>query len=77
MDPAKVAYLDAVDYFKTTLTKDEWKKSWVDTTSSLEDVEVALSTARSKYESSKQSRARVWLAKFSSRVMYYSTILGK
>ncbi|OBT88776.1 hypothetical protein VE02_02395 [Pseudogymnoascus sp. 03VT05] len=46
-----------------------------DDASNLEDVSNVLLKARVKYETSKKSRARVWLSKFSARVVHYGKII--
>ncbi|KAF4634159.1 hypothetical protein G7Y89_g3948 [Cudoniella acicularis] len=72
--PLQDAYEKAVEYFKTNLTKDECKRLWIDSKSSLSDVQKAVQEARETYEGSKKSKARLWLSRLSSRVMYYNTL---
>jgi hypothetical protein len=76
-DPIQGAFNDATKYFKESLTQDECKRIWLDGMSSLKDIEDVLLEAKQKYDSSKQSRARVWLSKFSARLLHYGAIIGK
>lgn len=75
-DPVQEAFNDASKYFKESLTQDECKRVWLDGMNSLEDVSDVLLKAKEKYETSKKSRARVWLSKFSARVTHYGKIIG-
>jgi hypothetical protein len=49
---------------------------WLDGMNSFEDVNDVLLKAKEKYEASKKSQARVWLSKFSARVLHYGKIIG-
>jgi hypothetical protein len=65
-----------VCYFKQHLTQDECKRVWIDGKTTIEDVHKAVLQAKQSYESSKKSKARIWLSKLSSRIMYYGVIMG-
>ncbi|KAL3419659.1 hypothetical protein PVAG01_08157 [Phlyctema vagabunda] len=75
LDPVKDAYTEAVSYFKSALTNDECKVVWIDNLTSIGDVQEAALQAERLYQSSKNGKARLWLSKFSSRVMYYGAIM--
>lgn len=75
-EPVNEAYNDAVSYFKQHLTQDECKRIWIDSKTKIEDVHMAVLEAKQSYEASKKSKARIWLSKLSSRIMYYAIIMG-
>jgi hypothetical protein len=71
----KEAYENAKSIFETELTSDEKKKLFLDGKSSLEDVRKTLATAKAHYDTKKTSKARKWLSIFSSKVMFYASVL--
>lgn len=74
-NPARKAYEDAVDLFNKELTSDECDRIWLRDKVSIQDVQTAVEQARRKYHESKRSKLRKWLAKASTRILYYGTIL--
>ena len=75
-DPAKEAYQRAVAIFRSELTEDECKRIWLDDKTSLQDVQCAIMRAQAEYEKrSKKSKARIWLARCSSRIIYYGNVM--
>ena len=75
LDPARQAFEDAVKEFRTHVSEEECSK-WLNSSTTIYDVEGAVNSAKEKYEKkSPKSRARRWLASCSSRLMYYSVIM--
>jgi hypothetical protein len=64
-----------VDYFKTKLTDDEFKKNWIDSKGSMNEIENIVIQAKEKYEHSKKGKARKWLSSFAARVIHYGAIM--
>jgi len=65
-----------VALFKRELTHDECKRIWLDDKASMYDVQRAIVHAQAEYEkSSKKSKVRIWLARCSSRIIYYGNVL--
>lgn len=77
LDPANEAYESAVEHFKAQLTHDECKRIWLKDKNSIQDVVSAVDSAKAHYESKKQSKARKWLTRLSSRVSFYGGALDK
>lgn len=76
LHPAKEAYERAVKLFGTQLTKDEEKRKWLLDKHSIEDVQNAVLQAKTTYElKPRRVKLRQHLAKLSSRLMYYSSIM--
>ena len=62
--------------FKRELTHDECKKIWLEDKVSMNDVQLAIIRAQAEYEkSSKSSKAKIWLVRCSTRIIYYGNIL--
>jgi hypothetical protein len=61
--------------FNTQLTQDEKKTAFTRENAGLEQVRQALAVAKAKYEGKQASKARKWLCIFSSKVMFYSSVL--
>jgi hypothetical protein len=75
-DVAREAFNDAVKVFKEKLTHDECKRIWLVDKADIYQVQQAVSSAKAAYEAkSKGSKARKWLSRLSSRVVFYSTVL--
>ncbi|CAI6238245.1 unnamed protein product [Periconia digitata] len=75
-DPAREAYEAAVEVFRRELTKDECKKIWLGDKNSMSDVQQAIQQARSNYESSsRKSKAREWLSRCATRIVYYGNVM--
>lgn len=72
---AQETYENAVKLLQAQLTQDETKRRWLHGKSSMNDVQKAVDDARTQYESQTGSKARKYLAAFSSRVMHYCHIL--
>jgi hypothetical protein len=71
----KAAYENAKSIFETELRADEKKKFFLQGNSNLEDVRKTLATAKAHYDTKKTSKARKWLGIFSSKVMFYDSVL--
>jgi hypothetical protein len=69
------AYENAKSIFTEELTEDENKKTFVRENSGLEDVLQTLAVAKAKYDAKQTSKARKWLGIFSSKVMFYASVL--
>jgi hypothetical protein len=75
LDPARQAFEDAVQSFRADVSEEECTK-WLNSPTTIFDVEQAVQTAKMKYEKkAPKSRARRWLAICSSRLMHYSVIM--
>src|SRR5687768_2637835 len=77
IDPAREAYNSALEILKKELTTDEYQMIWLRKQSSMQDVQKAVVDAMKEYDGrSKGSKARMWLASCSARVMHYSCKSG-
>ena len=61
--------------FNQEITDDESKRAWMQEKHSIGDVLQAIKNAKARYEFRPTSKARKWLAIFSSKVMYYGVVL--
>ncbi|TDZ26513.1 hypothetical protein Cob_v001431 [Colletotrichum orbiculare MAFF 240422] len=74
-DPARAAKDKAVEILKKELTTAELEVLRLQERNSIQDVQSALDSALEEYQlKSKTSKARDWLSKCSSRVMYYAAV---
>ncbi|KAK2779386.1 nacht domain protein [Colletotrichum kahawae] len=74
-DPAKDAYERAVEILRKELTAAERQLIRLGEHNSIQDVRLALDKALEEYQKkAKGSKVRDWLAKCSSRVMYYGAV---
>jgi hypothetical protein len=69
------AYENATSAFKEEFAEDEKKSNPMGENSTLEDVLQILALAKARYEAKHTSKARKWLGIFSSKVMFYASIL--
>lgn len=74
-DLARQAFESAKAHISDELPEKERKAIFGSQAASMQDFAFALSTARSRYESRKDSKAYIWLEKLSSRVVYYGNLL--
>jgi hypothetical protein len=56
------------------LTQDDRKVDLAKRTATLQDLEYVVKIAQKDYESSRNTKAKKWLERFSSRLMYYGNI---
>lgn len=76
LDPAREAYDEAIKLFNAKLTGDDCKRIWLRDQTCMADVQKAVLGAKKAYDArSKQSTARKWLSKLSSRVTHYGAIM--
>ena len=76
LDPAHKAFTDGLKVFSSRLTNDHRKVALARQATCIEDVQKAVADAKSKYDTAhKNSKARTWLSKFSSRVRHYGNIM--
>ncbi|KAF4815240.1 hypothetical protein CGCSCA5_v007242 [Colletotrichum siamense] len=74
-DPAKHAYDEAVKILRKELTTTERELIRLGEHNSIQDVKLALDKALEEYQKkAKGSKVRDWLAKCSSRVLYYGAV---
>ncbi|KAF2188503.1 hypothetical protein K469DRAFT_703077 [Zopfia rhizophila CBS 207.26] len=77
IDPARDAYLAAKELFSKELTEDECKRVWIKDKSSMRDVQAAVLQAQAEYErKNKRPKLQIWLARCSSRIIYYGNIMN-
>jgi hypothetical protein len=69
------AYDEAKAIFSSELTKDECKRIWLRDKACMTDIVGVLTDLKQKYDNKPESKARKWLANFSSTVVYYGTVL--
>jgi len=69
------AFTEAKQIFEDTLCENEHDKEWITSRASVKDVIQVVADARDAYDAKHNSKAWKWLAQFSSRVKYYSSIL--
>jgi hypothetical protein len=70
------AYDEAVNVFTTSLTKGSKKKYWLEDKSDILQVQEAVLAAKNVYETkSHASKARLWLTRLSSRIIFYSSVM--
>jgi hypothetical protein len=75
-DPAQEAYDEAVKLFNSKLTSDECKRIWLSDKTGILQVQEAVFGAQKVYEArSENCKARKWLSKLSSRVLFYSSVI--
>jgi hypothetical protein len=67
-------YKLAILQFGSDLTQDERKVDLAKETASLQDLENVVKVAQKDYGSSRNKKAKKWLERFSSRLMYYGNI---
>jgi len=75
---AQEAYQKATDLFNTTLTKDERKRTWLDTKPTMQDVLAAVEVAKTEYDTRKRKgsgKVEEYLSAFSKRLVYYGAIM--
>ena len=73
---AKTAYHEARTLFRSSLNEEEYNLIFPPETTTIHDVEEAVTAAREKYENrSGQSKVRKWLANCSKRVVYCGVIM--
>lgn len=78
IDVVHEAFERAKALFSAELTHDECKRIWIGVEgqhNSMRDVQDALMNAKRAYDSKPRSKARKWLAIFSSRLIYYGNVL--
>jgi hypothetical protein len=69
------AYENATSIFNAELTGEEKERTLMGKNSTLEDVLQALTAAKARYEAKHTSKTRKWLGIFSSKVMFYASVL--
>jgi hypothetical protein len=69
------AYENATSIFQAELSEDKNEKGIIGGNFTLEDVLQTLTLAKARYEAKHTSKARKWLGIFSSKVMFYASIL--
>jgi hypothetical protein len=69
------AFKEAKQIFEDALCENEHDKAWITSRASIKDVVQIVADARDAYHTRRTSKAWKWLAQFSSRVEYYSSIL--
>ncbi|KAK5050929.1 hypothetical protein LTR84_003488 [Exophiala bonariae] len=77
-DLAEEAFNEALKTFNDVMTRDPSKKAWLQSLqcSRIEDVQLAASSARSRYERGRgNSKVRNCLASFSQKVLHYGKVL--
>lgn len=74
-DIVREAFESAREIFKTELTKDEFKRIWIDNQPSITDVQVTVSDAAKQYKSRSSTSAFKWISALSDRVIYYGAVL--
>ena len=76
VDPAREAYNQAIKLFSEKLTSDECGRVWLSEKVDIHQVQEAVLDAKKAYDARSQScRARKWLSKLSSRILFYSSVL--
>jgi hypothetical protein len=67
-------YQLATLHFGSKLTKDKRKVDFANQSTSLQDLEDTVKTARDNYVSSRNAKVGKWLERFSSRLIHYGNI---
>jgi len=69
------AYKQAVELFTKTFSEEECKKAWMGQKNTMADVMAVVEEAKTIYVlKSRPSKARRWLEKLASRVLFYEAI---
>ena len=76
LEPAEEAYLEAVNIYRSRISRDARKIGLVEQASCLEDIQRTVINAKSRYELTHQNKkVGKWLSRLSSRVNFYGNIM--